>query len=273
MKLISFLLLVYLTIFIEESAQAAYPVRCNSQQTVCEVRTKRLVVGDYVGIFDSEGYLVAFGRVKKLKGKAREIKIFKIFERIKRSHRLKRIEDEEAKKPRKFFNIRKGSSDTAYYLGLGLNSIGVGETFSAFDVSGFMQWRWKQNLYLVGRGFFLRGSGKATINKAYLEENDITLQAIGALGGVGYNFLQHDLFTLRGEGSLGVASVNLSSDGEDSPKDLVDGRVSQGVGFVMRAEAGIIIHYGSYSPMISASFLRLQNSNNYAFSAGFFAKI
>ena len=56
-----------------------YPILCNSQKTSCEVDTKRLTMGDRVGIFSTGNLLLAIGKVQRLKGKTRVVKITKKF--------------------------------------------------------------------------------------------------------------------------------------------------------------------------------------------------
>lgn len=246
----------------------AYKVRCNDEQTQCEVDTKRLAMGDRVGIFSDDGLIVAIGTVKKLKGRLRVVHVDKKYADIKKSYELVLIRDEEAQNPREFFKFSKATPERAFGATLGFTNMGVGEGFTAIDGQFYMQWKFRENTYYLGRGMFLTGGGKATHNTTQLDERDLTLTAIGAMGGLAYVLMPQHLLNFRFEGAAGFAQVNAAISGGVDAKEYVDGRIKPGMGHVIRLEAAAIYHWDDWKFIGAADYLRLQSSNNFGVAFG-----
>ena len=110
-----YLVLILAVFSLYSSSAYSYSVRCNKDQTQCQIKTKRLTVGDFVGIFDEYKYLQAVGKITKIVGKKRILKITKKFTLITKDSVAKRISDEEAARPRSYFKIyRKDFADITY---------------------------------------------------------------------------------------------------------------------------------------------------------------
>ena len=69
----------------------SYSLRCNKKQTQCQIKTKRLTVGDYVGVFGEDNIFWAVGKVNKIVGLKRIVKITKKFTVITQDARARRI--------------------------------------------------------------------------------------------------------------------------------------------------------------------------------------
>ncbi|MBF0440942.1 MAG: hypothetical protein HQK54_03480 [Oligoflexales bacterium] len=255
-------------VIVNASELYGYQVKCNEDQSICQVETKRLAKGDRVGIFSKDGYIVALGIVAKIIGEEREIKITKKYEEITASCELEKIQDNEANSPGKFFKIRQSLKKRQYGGGLGLASIGVGSGFQAFMLEGFMEWLMKNSWYAGGRALILKGSGTASITLDQLEERKIDMMALGLMGGAGFDFIRNENFTVKGEADLGVANVSASSSGDEPVKEVADGRIFAGIGVLVKAELEMLFNWNEMQPYGAFSMIRLQNSNNYAFSFG-----
>lgn len=246
----------------------AYKVKCNKTQNLCEVDTTRLTIGDKVGIFSEDGDLVALGEVKTLKGRIRVVDIKKKYGPILRSHNLEMVKDEEYDAPAKYFKVLKKGAEQSAGGSLGLVSLGVGEGFLGFQLDGFMEWLWQNGIFVFGQGFFISGKGNATITEEAINEDTIAMSVIGALGGVSYTGFRNREMSFRGDLGLGFANVSASTGSGRDVKEVADGRIFPGMGFVMRGEAAMLWTIGDWRPYISGSFIRLQNSNNYGVSLG-----
>ena len=264
-------ILVFILLF--SSNAWAYKFHCNSEQTVCEIDSKRIVKGDRVGVFDSDGFLAAIGEVTAIKGQWREIKMVRKFQKISRDDRLDRIEDYEAKDPSRYFKIKQGMSAKSLGLQAGLLSVAAGAGIMAFEAEGFMQWLWKDNAYFVARGLFCRGSGRATINDGFLKQYTISMQAMGVTGGMAFNFLSGEMLTLRGELGLGLVNNSVSTNGDVDAKVLANGRIFSGMGMLMNSNVAAIVNFNSWNMLLAGEFLRLQNSNDFSISMGFVSAI
>lgn len=260
--------LVALLGFLVPTFAFAYKVRCNDEQTQCEVDTKRLATGDKVGIFSEDGLIVAIGTVKKLKGRLRVVHIDKKYGDIKRSHELVLIRDEEAQNPREYFKFYKPSAGRAFAATLGMTNMGIGEGFTAIDAQFYMQWKFREDTYYLGRGMFLTGSGKASHNEGELLQQDLSLTGIGVMGGMAYVLFAQQPLNFRLEGAMGFAQVNASISGGVDVKDYVDGRIKPGTGHVIRLEGAAIYHWDDWNIIGAANYLRLQSSNNFGVNFG-----
>jgi hypothetical protein len=245
----------------------AYSVKCTSEQDVCEVDTKRLVPGDKIGIFSDDGYLIAIGVIEGLKDSgARKVKITKKFARIKKTHDLILIKDEEAEDPLKYFKTAKPESLHRIGAGIGIHTIGVGEGFTAYGIDSYYDYKWR-NMSWIGRFMFFKGSGEATVNKLELETLGIDMQVMGLMGGAAYTFFPNRDMSFRTEGTAGFAKVSLSSSKYDAA-DVVDGRVGNQMSAILNLEGDVVFSAGDMRAFVGARYFRIQGSNNSGLTGG-----
>jgi hypothetical protein len=247
----------------------AYKVRCNSEQTLCETETKRLVKGDAIGIFDEDDYLLALGHVTNIKGGIREIKLTKKFYEIGADARLERIEDNESKDPAKHFKIRRSIYARAYGVRGGFLSVGAGEGAMAFELDGFYQWNWRSQHYFLVKGMFGAGSGKASQIKNELTEYNFNMKAFALMGGYATHWISLDALDLRSEFDVGAVNVSVSaSNPEVKAKELLDGKIFPGIGAMFGANLSAVTHIRSWDVSFTGQFWALQNSLSYALLVG-----
>ena len=262
--------IIFLLFFlISPSIQAEeYKFKCDKKVKFCEFSSKRVTIGDWIGVFDSEGYLVAVGEVLRLKGSMRVFQIQTKYGPILRSHRAKLITDEQAQRPQKFFDSYQVKSKNVMGLQLGLLTMGVGEGFAATNLEGYGQFEWRKNIYIAGRLGMLTGEGKASINDKVLETHDLKLTAFTLMGGIITYLAPQSSISGRLEFAVGLSNISASTTSGFSVKDVVDGRISSGTSFSFRGESALLFDLNGYFLMSAFQFLRLQNSNNAGFLFG-----
>lgn len=249
-------------------AFAGYAVRCNAKQTRCEIKTKRVHIRDYMGIFDEDGNLAAISRVSKISGGTRQLKVTKKFSKIKKGYKATLISDNEARNPKKYFTFLRGSRDQTAGAYLGLTSMGVGEEIRAFEAGGYGEWAWKDSTKFVAHGAFLRGSGVASSTEEALTPSDLTFMALVAMGGVGVTLAEQKSVSVRTSFTLGLAYVSASvSDGGDV-KEVVDGRIFPGIGAAFRASADVLVRMDDMTPFAGMALFKIQNSIDYTILGG-----
>lgn len=256
------LLALVLAALLWPQVAVAYTFKCDPGQRRCYVNTKRMVPGDYVGIFDRSKRLIAIGKVDAIIGETRQIRILRRYGRIKNNYGLSRIEDNVAANPAKFYTIYRGPAKLVVGAEAGVASIGIGEGLAGFAVEAHGDYRLARWLFATGRVFYLYGRGEAAIEGGEFVSREIDMSAIGGMiGGAVIAEPVANLY-LRGELSLGVAGV-FGSTADGIPIDeAVDGRVSDGFGFAGKAAISAIWQRkGSYQPFVSGAFLRVQEAN------------
>lgn len=244
-----------------------YTIRCNKEQTQCEVDTKRLTRGDRVGIFDEDNNIVAVGTVTMLKDRIRIFKIDKRFNPIYREAKLRFLSDAQAENPLKYFTTPKTESKMELGINLEITSVGVGNGFMATGLGAFFDYRLFGRNFIVGRFYYLKGSGVATNSDLEVDEAAINVSSFGLLGGIAIPLITSRSFGLRGEFSLGFGSTSVGTDASFDGTEIIENKVG-GSGLAARAELDAIYHMGKFNPFVGLSYFRLQSANNYTFSAG-----
>lgn len=247
----------------------AYTFKCDAVQRRCYVNTKRMVPGDFVGIFDRSKRLIAIGKVDDIIGETRQILIIKRYAPIRNNYGLSRIEDEVVANPARYFTVYSGPAKLVVGVEAGVASIGVGEGLAGFSVEAHGDYRLMKWLFATGRLYYLYGRGEAAIEGGEFVSREIDMSAFGGLLGGAVIFEPVANLYLRGELSLGMAGV-FGSTADDIPIDeAVDGRVSDGFGFAGKvAISAIWQRKGSYQPFVSGSFMRIQEANIPQLAAG-----
>ncbi len=241
----------------------AYRLQCNKQQTSCQANAKRLVTNDYVGVFDEDGYLVAIGRVGKIDGEVRHIAIQKRYGKILASHDAILIKDHEAKNPDKHFKLMIPVARNNWGVQIETLSMGVGEGFPVYGAEAYYQRGLAHNFFFVGRGGYVRGSGKASVTEDLIASQDIDFASFIFTAGMGFELFPEREIMLRTELSLGGAYVSARAGGSEDKgtiKEIVDGRIYPGMGANLMAVCDVMFHIGQTRPFLGASVYKLQNS-------------
>lgn len=254
--------------FTQKSLFGIY-ILCNAKQTQCQINTKRMVPGDWIGIFDKKDRLIAVGKITKIVGVKRVVIIKARYSTIYKSHTIDRIPDKKAKKPADFFKIFRRPKERTLNVEGGLASLGIGKGISGFHIDGFLDIYWNHNIYLVGRGYFINASGEAASEFAGDESIGVSVNYIGGLLGGAYLVETLEDIYFRGELSLGIVYVSAKTSNGLVVEEVVDNRIFGGSGFSGKLSGSLYYDLkGKLKPFVSASALKVQNSTNSTISIG-----
>lgn len=235
---------------------------------MCELRSTRLTIGDRVGIFSRENRLVAIGIVKEIKGTSRLIEIQKSWGTIFRSHRARRIEDNAAANPEKFFTIQKPVAEKLGGASLGMFSMGVGDGVVASNIEGQYFRHWKNQIYWLVKGNYFSGSGNASDHLKSVPVQPITVSVLGLTGGMTKVFLPYSPFAIYAGLDAGLAIVNASIGGGFDVAQVLNRRIEPGNGLMFRGHADVVMQRDGLQPRVGVAFLQIQKSSSFGLSIG-----
>ena len=184
-------------------------IRCNKSQSICEIRNKRTTIGDKVGVFSEDGFLIAVGVITKIRDTVRTFEIKKTYARILRSHTAQVIRDSEARDPEKFFKILKDYDDIFVGGKLGLFSIGIGNGFLASNFEAIGMVKWKYLTFFSARLNYLTGDGEASAKLQGIPNTDFSLSTIGGSAGITQILFPYQMINLRTSIEFGAASATV----------------------------------------------------------------
>lgn len=247
---------------------AAMPIRCNSEQSLCEVRTTRLTSGDYIGVFSADNLLVAIGVVGEIKSGSRLINIEQSWGTIYRSHRARHIEDEAARNPEEFFRVQKPVAPERWGGSLGVYSMGVGDGVVAYNLGGKYKRLWQDHYFWIAKASYLTGSGNASDNLRGVTSRPLNVSAIMVTGGMVKKLMPYRPVSLQLGVDFGLASVDASIGGDVNVAQVLNDRLKPGVGLVMQGAFDVVWRRESLEPRLGIAFLRLQETNSIGLSLG-----
>lgn len=250
------------------SAYGAVDLKCDKKQAICEVSNRRLTVGDWVGFFSKDGYLSALGKIVKIKGRIREIRIKKSFAHISKHHRVEIVKDKHARKPRKYFRVRDRVTKSFWGVNLSLVSMGVGSGFPAFSVSGNYFWKFRKGTYFLARSWFLNGSGETASSIAGNPPISVSLSSLGVIGGISEIMRVGEKIALFPYIAGGFSFTSVEVGSTEDASEALNNRVKDGI--LLALEGGLSAYYrwGDYFPTIGVNILSLHDSVNIGLSGG-----
>lgn len=245
------------------------PFKCDKPQSLCEVQYKRLTAGDRVGVFTEDGQIAAVGTVVEIRGQARIVRIDRKWGQLLRSYDMQMIEDEKAKDPEKYFRVITPLPVWSVGASLGTLNLGLGDGFFGPVLEGTVYWWWMQELFFFGRLHYISASGEASDNlgnNAGALESD--LSSYGLSFGLSKLFMAYEPVSLRADGELGFSNASVSVAGGFDEEEVLNNRVSDGMGIYARLSAAAIWRRGGFEPELGFSFLRLQDAVGYTINVG-----
>lgn len=241
----------------------AMPFKCDKQQIICEVQTKRLTVGDKVGAFSSDGQLAAIGEVVEIRNKSRMIKIIQKWGSLYRSYSMEVIEDEKARNPEKYFRVITPLPELSWGVGLGAVNMGVGDSFVGTSLDGGVYWLLWRDLLLTGRLHYLTGAGKASDNLgAGVAAASVSVTSVGLSVGVSELIAPYQIIALRLDGDVGLSNATVTLPAGLDESKVLNNRIDDGVGLYLRFGVAAIWRRDGLQPEVGFNFLRLHSSNN-----------
>ncbi len=215
--------LLALTFLLWSTASYAFPFKCDKEQTQCEVQTRRLTVGDKVGVFTTEKQLVAIGEVTDIEGAKRIVKITKKWSLLLRNHEIEIINDNAFQNPQAYYTIVTPLPSMLWAGQFAIVNLGIGDGFLGTELSGlFFKHFWRDFSY-YGRLHYLSGKGKASDNLGGATSQDVTMSSMGLSGGISEMLLPFSTIAVRLDGELGFGMGKATvSGGFDEGKVLND---------------------------------------------------
>lgn len=247
---------------------ANYPIRCNVQQDKCQVNTTRLTIGDYVGVFSERNLLVAIGRVESIRDQARLLKMSKKWGPILRSHFARRIDDEAARSPKKFFRIQEPLAKQTLGASANLFTLGLGDGLSGLQVDGEYKKFWKEQLFWSAKLGFIDGSGTAVDTLVSPKGEALSLRAYTLSGGIYRVFAPYAPVAFQLGVDLGFASVSTSIAGDLDYDRAVNGRLSAGNQLYTQFAADGLWRRQGVQPQAGVRLWRLGSATSFALSLG-----
>ena len=240
---ISFIILAW---FVPNLVFAAN-VRCNQEQTLCQIESTRLGLGDEIGFFTSDNELVARGKVEALKGNLRNIKIEKRFGPIKANMEWKPLSDAPTEKAVQEGEFKTYRAPAVWSAGggYGYSRLGIGDGSTGHEFSGFANWRTWKYFALTGRAALLMASGTVDRNLgAGAESKAFSMFGFGLMPAVSATVLENKLISPRAE--LGVGLMYISADvGGDAKQVSGKGfntNVTNGINMFLRGSVEALIN-------------------------------
>lgn len=241
----------------------ALPFKCDKQQILCEIQSKRLTIGDKIGAFSSDGQLAAIGEVVEIRNKSRMVKIIKKWGNLYRSYEMEVIDDDKAQNPEKYFSVITPLPDLSWAVSLGAVNLGVGDSFVGTTLEGGVYWFVMKDVFLTGKLHYLTGSGQASDNLgAGVAEANVSVTSAGLSVGISTLLAPYQLIAMRLDGDVGVSNATVTLPSGLNERQVLNSRVTDGAGLYLRFGAAAIWRRDGLQPELGFAFLRLHASNN-----------
>lgn len=260
--------LLALLVCLWSSHSYAFPFKCDKEQNRCEVQTKRLTVGDKIGVFTSDKQLVALGEVTDIDGGQRIVKITKKWGPLLRNHDIDIIKDEFSTNPESHYTIITPLPPMVWDVQLALVNIGVGDGFFGEEVSGLFLKHFARDLSYYARLSYLTGSGKASDNLDGANAQSLKISNIGLTGGLSEMIQPSSTIAVRLDGELGVGIGNVKLGGGFNENKVLNNRFKDGAGLDARVGAAAVWRRDGLQPELGLAIVHLHSSNNAAIFIG-----
>jgi hypothetical protein len=268
----SLLLFTALNLGAFSSALFAADIQCDSKQTFCMIKDRRLVIGDEVAIMNTEKEVVAFAEVAGMKGEKRRVNVTKKLGDIHEGASVRYINPEHSASLEKHYTLYKAPSRIKAGAGIGLSSMNLAEDTQAFSVDGYAQYRWRYGVQLVGRVNFFTASGTAIDVENDDQEETFSIQGLSVMPGIAYELLPKQAFSFRNELAVGATYISASVSGNSFPRSL--DKLNEGVGGVARFGSSVVYNrLGEWHPDVTVAFLKIMDARSTTLSVGVTRKV
>ena len=244
------------TLFAKERIKLTKLKKCNESFTKCIIDSKRLTIGDKVGLFAEDGRLVAEARVKSIKNGWRYINITKSYGKQSRVS---------------YVDLWRNKSDYQTYLEAANFSIGFDLNFAKYENESLMSLlqlgifaEWKNEFLGLGLGDyfgvvtrfnFYTGGDTFDVNlNDGIVPYDYKTTVAGVLAGFSFNTFKSSKVSPRFEvtGGYGFGSESLETQDTFQAPDL-DIRINDGGNLLFMAQGALVFNFGKFHPNIGGS--------------------
>ena len=231
-------------------AAFAKSLQCNSMQTLCIISdSSELTIGDRVGVFNSDGQLVATAEVSRMRGDRRSLAIAHRTGRIGRDDRIALL-DTSAIDGAAPVEYQKYREPAKYEIGTNLaySTITLGDSLPGYEASLYGQMRQWGGWQFTGRFVADAVSGKTSIADGSADKVSLTMHGFGLLGGVGYEWFRSQPLSVRVEAAVGAMKVSALVDGSAEPVNdgTADVHVKNGTAPMARWSMGGVYQMGDH---------------------------
>ena len=231
-------------------AALAKSLQCNSMQTLCIISdSSELTIGDRVGVFNSDGQLVATAEVSRMRGDRRSLAIAHRTGRIGRDDRIALL-DTSAIDGAAPVEYQKYREPAKYEIGTNLaySTITLGDSLPGYEASLYGQMRQWGGWQFTGRLVVDAVSGKTSIADGSADKVPLTMHGFGLLGGVGYEWFRSQPLSVRVEAAVGAMKVSALVDGSAEPVNdgTADVHVKNGTAPMARWSMGGVYQMGDH---------------------------
>jgi hypothetical protein len=232
------------------SAARAADLQCNKEQTRCLTETKDLTIGDQVGVFTTDGQLVATGEVKSMHGERRAVLIQKKHGAIRKGYTLALLGDRKSDVSTEAYKIYHEPAKVSFGASLGYSTFNIGEGIAAPELSGYGAYRFGPGFTAIGRAVYVSLNGDVTHDDGARGDEQLPLTAtgIGLLGGVAYTARESKTIGFRGELAAGGLYVAAAVDGDSGLADdpSAHAKLKNGLNPYGRAAVGAMLNFAPW---------------------------
>ena len=232
------------------TAARATDLQCNKEQTRCLTESKDLTIGDQVGVFTTDGQLVATGEVKSMNGERRAVLIQKKHGAIRKGYTLALLGDHKSDVSTEAYKIYHEPAPMSFGASLGYSTYNIGEGIAAPEVSGYGGYRFGHGFAAIGRVVYTSLSGDVTHDDGArgAEQVPLTATGIGLLGGVAYTARETQTIGFRAELAAGGMYVASAVDGDAGLADdpAAHTKLKNGLNPYGRAALGTMVNFAPW---------------------------
>lgn len=251
---------IFISILAFSSQALSYSVRCNKKQSSCQIKTKRLTIGDHIGVFGEDKFLQAVGKVTKISGLKRIVKITKKYSLITAGSQARMISDKEASNPKKYFKLARVEDKHMLGAAIGIAQVGLGDGFIGLNFEAQYSYTFSRKIYFLVKGNYISGEGIATDSLAEIGETTLSFSSIGLTGGAVYQILPNSPISIRFGLDLGFSNVSVAT-GDGDPNDVLRGRIDNGVGLQLRGSFVVVYRTNwAIEPYVGFDYLMIQST-------------
>lgn len=236
------------------TAEARSDIQCNKAQTRCFAENLQLSIGDQVGIFNTQGQLVAEAEVTALRGSKRALKIERRHGKISNNHSLALLEQDKAFAMGPSLsrdNVYREPSAWSVGGSLGLGNTSIGQSSPILESSAYAGWHWLGDAQLIMRGVHQVSSGEVA---GYRDETNnletlpIHVSGFGLLGGLNHTMFRLRKISVRSEAGVGTMHVTAKVDNSTALAEQSGFRTQVENGFqaYARGSIGGMANFGAW---------------------------
>jgi hypothetical protein len=247
----------------------AADLKCSANQSYCNIRNKRLTVGDPIAIVNADNELVAFGKVVDIEGAIRKIEFSHRFGTIQSEDRVRRLESNDLENALTLYRKHVTPSKYAGGLAIGLLTISVGDSASGLftDLYGTYD-HWQNGFELIASIGYLSVSGTAQGEfAAPFAEGAYALSGFSVLTGAGYHARKGKLWSLQTQMTAGINFASQTVEGQSGIVSKYVPEIEDGSGIALKTTVMLMGQIKAMNFGLGFGYYRIQSANGFFLGA------